>query len=77
MQSKLKGILIHTEHFGWQVRYEFGQNQSKCLTIHHESIKYVKENGIEGEEVEFEIKATPVPNTLNGAVSSARIIVNN
>lgn len=77
MTEFIKGILIYTDTFGWQVRYEFGQNQSKCLTIHHESIKYVKENGIEGEEVEFEIKATPVPNTLNGAVSSARIIVNN
>jgi hypothetical protein len=74
MNSLLKGVLIHTDKFGWQVRYEFGQNQCKFLTIHHESIQYIKDNAIEGQEVSFEIKATPVKNTLNGAVSSARII---
>jgi hypothetical protein len=71
---KLKGVLIHTKHFGWQVRYEFGKGQSKCIRIHNLSIKDVEEFGMEGEEVDFEIKGTSVPNTLNGVLSSAFII---
>lgn len=74
MDNKLKGILIHTHHFGWQVRYEFGQGQSKCLRIHHQSIREVEEFGMEGQEVNFKIRGTPVPNTLNGVISSALII---
>jgi hypothetical protein len=74
MDNKLKGILIHTDKFGWQVRYEFGQGQTKYMRIHHLSIQGVEEFGMEGEEVDFEIKGTPVPNTLNGVVSSAFII---
>jgi hypothetical protein len=71
---QLKGVLIHTEKFGWQVRYEFGQGQSKCVPIHHLSIQGVQEFGIEGEEIDFELKGTSAPNTLNGVVSSAFII---
>ena len=74
MQSKLKGILIHTEKFGWQVRYEFGQGQTKCVPIHNSSIQGVEEFGMEGEEVYFELRGTSAPNTLNGVVSSAFII---
>ena len=74
MNNSLKGILINTKHFGWQVRYEFGQGQSKCLHIHHQSIKELEEFGIEGEEVYFEIRGTLVPNTLNGVISSALIV---
>ena len=74
MDNNLKGILIHTQHFGWQVRYEFGISQVKHLMLHADSIQGVKEFGIEGEEVYFEIRGTPVPNTLNGVISSALII---
>jgi len=74
MSNKLKGFLIHTEHFGWQVRYEFGQGQSKCVMIHHSSIQGVEDFGMEGEEVYFELRGTPAPNTLNGVISSALII---
>ena len=74
MNNSIKGILIHTDIFGWQVRYEYGQNQSKCIPIHIDSIQDVENNGIEGEEVFFELKGSPAPSTLNGVVSSARII---
>ena len=74
MDNNLKGILIHTEHFGWQIRYEFGQSQVKYLMLHADSIQGVKEFGIEGEEVNFIIRGTSEPNTINGVISSALII---
>lgn len=74
MDNSLKGILIHTNIFGWQVRYEFGENQVRNLHIHHSCIENVKEKGIEGEEVEFVIRGTPAPSTLNGAIPSALLI---
>jgi hypothetical protein len=69
----MKGVLIHTEHYGWQVRYEYGKGQSKAIPIHHLSIQGVEEFGIEGEEVNFEFRGTPAPRTLNGCVTSAFI----
>jgi hypothetical protein len=74
MNNSLKGILINTKHFGWQVRYEFGKSQVKCLMIHADSIQGVKEFGIEGEEVNFVIRGTSAPNTLNGVISSALLV---
>lgn len=74
MNNSLKGVLIHTHNFGWQVRYEFGQSQVKCLMIHADSIQGVKEFGIEGEEVNFVIRGTSAPNTLNGVISSALLV---
>lgn len=70
----LKGVLIHTSHFGWQVRYEFGQGQSKNLFLHKDSSKGVKEFGMEGEEVEFIIRGTEAKRSINGFISSALII---
>ena len=66
MEETLKGILIHTKKFGWQVRYEFGQGQSKCLHIHRNCIDGVKEFGMEGEEVKFVIRGTVAKRSLNG-----------
>jgi hypothetical protein len=74
MDNKLQGILIHTDKFGWQVRYVFGQSQVKCLMIHADSIQGVNEFGIEGEEVNFVIRGTSAPNTLNGVISSALLV---
>ncbi len=68
------GNLIHTDKFGWQIRYLFGENQIKHLTIHHDSIVGVNEFGMEGEEVKFIIRGTPAPSTLNGVIPSALII---
>jgi hypothetical protein len=76
MQTRLKGILIHTDHFGWQVRYEYGKGQSKAIAIHPNSIQGVKEFGMEGEEVHFEIKGTNAPRTINGSIPSALIVLN-
>lgn len=74
MENFLTGILIHTDKFGWQVRYEFGQSQYKCLHIHRDCIDNVKEFGIEGEEVKFIIRGTKAKRSLNGCISSAYII---
>jgi hypothetical protein len=74
MDNKLQGILIHTDKFGWQVRYEFGKSQVKHLMIHADSIQGVNEFGIEGEEVNFVIRGTSAPNTLNGVISSALLV---
>lgn len=74
MDNTINGILIHTNAFGWQVRYEFGENQVRNLHIHHSCIDSVKEKGIEGEEVKFIIRGTPMPSTLNGVVPSAILI---
>ena len=70
----LKGVLIHTSHFGWQVRYEFGQGQSKNLFLHKDSTEGVKEFGMEGEEVDFIIRGTEAKRSINGFISSALII---
>lgn len=75
--NSLKGVLIFTEKFGWQVRYEFGQNQIKNLVIHIDSIEQVKKFGIEGQEVEFLIRGTPAPRSLNKFLSSAYILNEN
>ena len=74
MQDNLTGILIFTKRFGWQVRYEFGQSQYKCLHIHRDCIDNIKEVGIEGEEVKFIIRGTKAKRSLNGCISSAFII---
>jgi len=74
MNNSLKGILINTKHFGWQVRYEFGKSQVKNLMIHKDSIEWVNEFGLEGEEINFLIRGTSAPNTLNGVISSALIV---
>jgi hypothetical protein len=42
--------------------------------IHADSIQGVKEFGIEGEEVNFVIRGTSAPNTLNGVISSALLV---
>jgi hypothetical protein len=74
MNDSLKGVLVHTDNFGWQVRYEFGQSQVKYLMLHADSIQGANEFGIEGEEVDFVIRGTSAPNTLNGVISSALIV---
>jgi hypothetical protein len=74
MDDCLKGVLMHTDKFGWQVRYEFGQSQVKHLMVHSDSIQGVNEFGIEGEEVNFIIRGDSAPNTLNGFISSALLI---
>jgi len=74
MNNSLKGILINTKHFGWQVRYEFGKSQVKNIMIHKNSIEWVNKFGLEGEEVDFFIRGTSASNTLNGVLSSAFII---
>jgi hypothetical protein len=72
----MKGILIFTNHFGWQVRYEYGEGQSKSISIHPNSIERVKEFALEGEEVHFEFKGAYAPRTINGSIPSALIILN-
>lgn len=74
MNNSLKGILIYTEEFGWRVRHEFGKSQVKILRLHESSIQGANEFGLEGEEVDFIIKGTSAPNTLNGVVSSALLV---
>ena len=74
MQDNLTGILIFTKRFGWQVKYEFGQGQSKCLHIHRNCIDSVKKFGMEGEIVKFVIRGTTAKRSLNGCISSAFII---
>jgi len=76
-QEILTGYLIHTKQFGWQVKYYFGQNQSRNLFLHRDFWDYIKENGIEGEEVKFIIRGTLAKRTLNGSVSSAYLIIEN
>jgi hypothetical protein len=75
-QEVLKGVLIFTAYYGWQVRYEFGQGQSKNLFLHKYSTEGVKEFGMEGEEVEFIIRGTEAKRSINGFISSALIINN-
>lgn len=70
----LTGTLFHTQKFGWQVRYEFGHGQYKCLHIHRDLIEDIKKNGIEGQEVKFKVLATIAKRSLNGSISSAYII---
>lgn len=74
MEDFLTGVLIHTDKFGWQVKYEFGQGQSKCLFLHHDSLAGVNEFGMEGEVVKFVIRGTTAKRSLNGCISSAYII---
>jgi hypothetical protein len=74
MENTLTGVLIYTNKFGWQVRYEFGQGQTKCLFIHSDSINGIKEFAMEGEEVKFIIRGTIAKRSLNGYISSAFII---
>ena len=74
MENSLTGVLIHTDKFGWQVRYKFGQGQTKSLHIHRDSIDGIKEFGIEGEEVKFIIRGTIAKRSLNGSISSAFIV---
>jgi len=74
MQNTLTGVLIYTNKFGWQVRYEFGQGQIKSLHIHRDSIDAIKEFGMEGEEVKFIIRGTIAKRSLNGYIGSAFII---
>ena len=73
MEKTLKGYLIFTESFGWQVRFEYGEGQHKNLPIHTLSLEYVQSNGIEGEEVQFVIRGCNAPRTLNGVLTSALI----
>ena len=74
MQEILTGTLFHTKKFGWQVRYEFGYGQSKCLHIHRDLIEDIKKNGVEGKQVKFKVLATIAKRSLNGSISSAYII---
>ena len=74
MENTLTGVLIHTDKFGWQVQYVFGQGQTKCLHIHRDCIDAIKQNGMEGEVVKFIIRGTIAKRSLNGAISSAFII---
>jgi hypothetical protein len=74
MEDILVGNLIHSEKFGWQVRYEYGIGQVKCLFIHTDSIEAVKEHGMEGEEVRFIMKGMIAKRSLNGAIVSAFIL---
>jgi len=53
--------------------YEFGKSQVKYLMLHADSIQGANEFGIEGEEVNFVIRGTYAPHTLNGVISSAII----
>jgi hypothetical protein len=73
MNNCLKGILIKKGEFGWQVRYEFGKSQVKYIILHADSIQGANEFGIEGEEVDFVIRGSYAPHTLNGVISSALI----
>jgi len=73
-KETLTGNLIFSDSFGWQVRYEFGQNQVKNIPIHKDSVQGVEEFGIEGEEINFIIRGSSAPRTLNGFLSSALII---
>jgi hypothetical protein len=73
MNNFLKGILIKKDKFDWQVRYEFGKSQVKYLMLHTDSIQGANEFGTEGEEVDFVIRGTYAPHTLNGVISSALI----
>ena len=74
MEDFLTGVLIYTKRFGWQVQYEYGQGQYKCLHIHRNCIHGIEEFAMEGEEVKFVIRGTKAKRSLNGCISSAYII---
>jgi hypothetical protein len=71
----LKGITLLNSKNEWYVRYEFGKGQVKNFPVHPSSIKIVEEYGCEGEEIDFVIRGTEAPRTLNGFVQSALIII--
>ena len=73
MNNCLKGTLIRKDKFDWQVRYEFVKSKVKYLMLHTDSIQGSNEFGIEGEEVDFVIRGSYAPHTLNGVISSALI----
>lgn len=58
----------------WFVRHEFGDGQVKNYPLHPSSVTGAEEFGVEGEEVNFIIKGTSAPHSLNGCLPSALII---
>jgi hypothetical protein len=77
MTNHLTGYLFYTDYFGWQLKYYFGKGQSKNLHIHTDSLDYVNQNGVEGNEVKFEIKGCEFKSSLNGAISCGLILEDN